>query len=565
VRKGHALVLTLVLLIIVSLFVVAIVTNLSAYVKRVSLQNTKNLSHLGAQNLLQLSVAFVKPSFSGVRGVVLPWVSGNVSSNVDWWDSFKNWLFSQSDGDFWRNFFQRVDENRYFDLGVVNEFNQALASFGLSGSTVIVPITGTYMVGGNPYSVLVVSRNMVGKIESYAFAVLAIDFLNKYAYFTEKETRPGIGKIYFITRDVIDGPMRSNDTINIWGNPVFKSIVEVKGVNIEAGRPSFEMGWQRLTQQDINDYNMTKIKQNYANDLEALVKPMSQFLTSDVESGIKLNLKGKTIQVGSNYRTARKLIVEFKSAPGQGADHFIRVSVEYREGYGTGIDNLFTIKPRDGRQQITIHGEKARKWLDLTNVIPDNPSEYDKYVNFNGVLMSDLTIALKNHSNNNKPMYVDGRYTIYSKENVEIYDHIVYEDFRDLFPHNRIDNIVVDSDLIDQMKNATRTDFLNIVADKYVWVKEKQRNLKITASIYSFDESFQVEYYNQGNPTGQLTIFGSLMQYYRGPVGKFSGDRIQTGYYKNYIYDYKILEGMSAIGTPAKREGVVLLAIRGIY
>ena len=564
-RKGHALVLTLVLLIIVSLFVVAIVTNLSAYVKRVSLQNTKNLSHLGAQNLLQLSVAFVKPSFSGVRGVVLPWVSGNVSSNVDWWDSFKNWLFSQSDGDFWRNFFQRVDENRYFDLGVVNEFNQALASFGLSGSTVIVPITGTYMVGGNPYSVLVVSRNMVGKIESYAFAVLAIDFLNKYAYFTEKETRPGIGKIYFITRDVIDGPMRSNDTINIWGNPVFKSIVEVKGVNIEAGRPSFEMGWQRLTQQDINDYNMTKIKQNYANDLEALVKPMSQFLTSDVESGIKLNLKGKTIQVGSNYRTARKLIVEFKSAPGQGADHFIRVSVEYREGYGTGIDNLFTIKPRDGRQQITIHGEKARKWLDLTNVIPDNPSEYDKYVNFNGVLMSDLTIALKNHSNNNKPMYVDGRYTIYSKENVEIYDHIVYEDFRDLFPHNRIDNIVVDSDLIDQMKNATRTDFLNIVADKYVWVKEKQRNLKITASIYSFDESFQVEYYNQGNPTGQLTIFGSLMQYYRGPVGTFSGDRIQTGYYKNYIYDYKILEGMSAIGTPAKREGVVLLAIRGIY
>jgi len=187
--------------------------------------------------------------------------------------------------------------------------------------------------------------------------------------------------------------------------------------------------------------------------------------------------------------------------------------------------------------------------------------------------MSDLTISLRKLSNNNNnkpeyddgPMYVDGRYTIYSKENIEIYDHIVYEDFRDLFPHNRIDNIVVDSDLIYQMKNATRTDFLNIVADKYVWVKEKQQNLKITASIYSFDESFQVEAYNQGNPTGQLTIFGSLMQYYRGPVAKFSGDRVQTGYYKNYIYDYKILEGMSAIGTPAKREGVVLLAIRGIY
>jgi hypothetical protein len=565
VRKGHVLVLTLVLLIIVSIFVVAILTNLSAYVKRVSLQNAKNLSHLGAQNLLQLSVAFLKPSFSGVRGVVLPWVNGNVSSNVGWWDRFKNWLFSQSDGDFWRNFFQRVNENRYFDLSAVNEFNEALASFGLSGSTVVVPITGTYMVGGNPYSVLVVSRNSVGKTESYALAVLAIDFLNKYAYFTERETRPGGGKIYFVTRDLIDGPMRSNDTINIWGNPIFRSTVEVGGVNIVSGSPSFEMGWKRLIQQDIEDYNMTKIKQNYANDLEALVKPMNQFVTSDAESGIKLNLKGKTIQVGNNTRTAQKLIVEFKSAQGQGADHFIRVSVEYRQGYTTGIDNLFTIKPREGAQQITIHGENARKWLDLTGIIPGSPSEYDKYVNFNGVLVSDLTIALKNHSNNDKPMYVDGRYTIYSKEDVEIYDHIVYEDFRDLFPHNRIDDIVVDNNLVDQMKSSTRTDFLNIVADKYVWVKEKQRNLKITASIYAFDQSFQVENYDSGSSVGQLTIFGSLMQYYRGPVGTFSGDVIRTGYYKNYIYDYRILEGMSAIGTPAKREGVVLLAVRGIY
>ncbi|MDK2924184.1 MAG: hypothetical protein PWQ90_1625 [Pseudothermotoga sp.] len=564
-RKGHVLVLTLVLLIVASLFVVAILTNLSAYVKRVSLQSTSNLSHLGAQNLLQLSVAFVKPKFNGVRGVELPWVSGSVPDKFDWWERFKEWLFNESDGDYWRIFFEKVDESKYFDLSDVDEFREALASYGLSGSTVIVPIKGSYMVGANPYSVLVVSRNSLGKIESYAFAVLAIDFLNKYAYFTEKETRPGGSKIYFITQDVIDGPMRSNDTINIWGNPRFKSTVEVKGVNIESGSPIFEMGWKQLTQRDIDDYNINKIKLNYTSDLEALVKPMNQFLTSDAESGIKLNLKGKTIQVGNNTRTAQRLIVEFKSAQGQGADHFIRVSVEYREGNKTGIDDLFTIKPRDGRQQITIHDENARKWLDLAGVIPDNPSEYNKDVDFNGVLMSDLTIALTNRSNNDKPMYVDGRYTIYSKENVEIYDHIVYEDFRDLFPYNRIDGIVVDNNLVERMKNATRTDFLNIVADKYVLVKEKQRNLKITASIYSFDQSFQVEGYDQGSRAGQLTIFGSLMQYYRGPVGTFRRGRIQTGYYKNYIYDYKILEGISAIGTPAKREGFVLLAIRGIY
>lgn len=563
------MVFTLVILTIVSIFTVALLTNLSAYVRNASFENTKSLVHLDAQNLLQLSVAFLRPSFRGVTGIVLTWTTRRVSEDISWWGTFKNMLLNQSDGDFWRNFFQRVDENRYFDLSSNQNFNERLSLHGLSGSTIVLPITGTYMVGQNPYSVLVVSRVVRNKIEAYSLAVLAIDFLNKYAYFTEKETRPGGQRIYFITQDVIDGPMRSNDVINIWGNPTFRSTVEIKGYRVESGNPNFMMGWHRLTDQDIQDYNMTKIKQNYSSDIEVLVKPMRDFLVGP-ETGIKLNLKGKTIRVGNNNRTAEKLVVEFKSAQGQGSDHFMKVYVRYRQGQVTGTDALFTLKPTDGGSgfRIVIHGENARKWLDLDESTPD-----EKNVNFNGILMSDLTIALQNLSNSDKPVYVDGKYTIYSKENVEIYDHVVYEDFRHLFPHNTIDNIVVNDELIQQMKSATRTDFLNIVSDKFVLVKEKRRgqstykqnNLKITGSIYAFDESFTVENYNTGSPAGQLTIFGSLMQYYRGPVGTFSGGTIRTGYYKNYIYDERILEGISSIGTPAKRDGLIPLTIRGIY
>ncbi|MEN3009187.1 DUF4900 domain-containing protein [Pseudothermotoga sp.] len=560
-KKGYVLIFTLVLLAIVSLFTVALLTNLSVYVKRTAFESNKNLVHLQAQNLLQLSIAFIKPYFSGVRGVTLNWTNAPLSGNVTWWDTFKKTLLSQSDGDFWRNFFQRVDENRYFNLNSISKFNETINLHGLSGTTIVVPITGTYQVGSNPYSVLLVSRAVRGKIEAYALAVLAVDFLNKYAYFTEKEIRPSGQKIYFITRDVIDGPMRSNDVIRVWGNPIFKSTVEVKDVETVSGSPTFYFGWRQLNQEDIQAYNMTMIKNAYSNDLEALVKPVNDFLNSTVETGIKLNLKGKTIRVGNNYRTAQKLIVEFKSAQGQGSDHFIKVWVQYTQGNNTGTDALFTLKPNPSGTgtRMVIHGESARRWLDLDGG-PD-----DKEVNFSGILMSDLTVAVQNNSNSDKPMYVDGRYTIYSKENVEIYDHIVYEDFRHLFPHNTIDSIIVNDDLINQMKNATRTDFLNIVADKYILVKEKQSNLKITASLYSFDESFTVEKYDEGSPAGQLTIFGSLMQYYRGPVGTFSSGTIRTGYYKNYIYDYKILEGMSAIGTPAKRGEVVLLTVRGVF
>lgn len=90
--------------------------------------------------------------------------------------------------------------------------------------------------------------------------------------------------------------------------------------------------------------------------------------------------------------------------------------------------------------------------------------------------------------------------------------------------------------------------------------------MKINASIYAFNESFYVQDYNEGDPKGQLTIFGSLMQNYRGAVGTFSGNNIVTGYYKNYIYDNKILEGISSFGgTPAKRENMLILTLRSVY
>ncbi|HOK82842.1 MAG TPA: hypothetical protein PLP64_01285 [Pseudothermotoga sp.] len=115
------------------------------------------------------------------------------------------------------------------------------------------------------------------------------------------------------------------------------------------------------------------------------------------------------------------------------------------------------------------------------------------------------------------------------------------------------------------MRATIRSDFLNIVANDSVIIKEKQRNLKINASIYAFNKSFTVEDYDEGNPSGQLTIFGSLMQNYRGPVGTFRGNDTVTGYYKNYIYDDKILEGISSIGTPAKRGNMLILTLRGVY
>jgi len=561
-RKAYILVYTLIIVAAVSILSVSLLTNVAAYVRTGAVEVSKNQVHTVSQNVLQLSFAYLKPYMSGIRGITLPWTNQNIATKATWWHSFKDFLFSQSDGDFWRGLFQRVSESKYFDFSTINEFNQDLSTFTLSGSSVVLALSASYQVYGNPYSALLVSRGINGKLEAYSVAIVSIDFLNKYAYFTEKETRPGGDIIYFITRDVIDGPMRSNDYINISGNPRFRSTVEVKGVR-GTGNPVYEDPFSPkvLTQQDIDDYNMTRIATNYSADLNALVKSPQDFVNSSEESGINLNLG--SIRRGNNTLTAQRLIVEFKSAQGQGNDHFMKVYVEYKEGWQTKTDSLFTIKPRPNQEgyQMVIHGQNAREWLGLQG----SGNDETRNVNFNGVLKTNLTMALQNKSNNDKPMYVDGRYTLYSEQNVELYDHVIYEDFRSFFPHQSIDNIVVTDQMAQQLKDATRTDFLNIVAKNSVIVKEKEQNLKLSMSIYAFNDSFKVENYNSGSPTGQLTIFGSLMQYYRGPVGTFSGESILTGYYKNYIYDSKILEGFGSIGTPVKKEEVLILTLRSVY
>ncbi|HOK82841.1 MAG TPA: hypothetical protein PLP64_01280 [Pseudothermotoga sp.] len=416
-RRGYILLYTIITIVAISILSVAILTNTAAYIRDNSLELQKNSAYISSQKILQLCLAYLKPYFSGIKGIMLGWTSSNVSQNVEWWDRFKKLMLSQTDGKYWENFFTRINEQKYYDPSVISQFKQDLVDFTLSGSVVVLPITGSYQVNQNPYSALVVSKANSGKLEAYSVAVVAVDFLNKYAYFTEIEKRPGGDTIYFISREIIDGPMRSNDIIHVSGNPRFKSSVEVKGVDIQSGRPIYDDPFSPkiLTEQDIQAYRMSMIASNYSSDLNVLVKSVPDFLSSSGETGINLNLS--RITRGQKSLTPTALIVEFKSAQGQGNDHFMKVYVEYDGPGSSGRDPLFTIKPRTSGNgyQIVIHGQNAEEWLGLS--ITGRERTVD--VNFNGVLKSNLTVKLKNHSNNDKPMYVDGQYTVYSEKTLK--------------------------------------------------------------------------------------------------------------------------------------------------
>jgi Tfp pilus assembly protein PilX len=65
-------------------------------------------------------------------------------------------------------------------------------------------------------------------------------------------------------------------------------------------------------------------------------------------------------------------------------------------------------------------------------------------------------------------------------------------------------------------------------------------NVVIDAAILALNHSFIVDNYDCGLPLGQLTVNGAIAQLFRGTVGTSNSGVVQTGYLKNYAYDDRL-------------------------
>src|SRR5664280_2116215 len=122
-------------------------------------------------------------------------------------------------------------------------------------------------------------------------------------------------------------------------------------------------------------------------------------------------------------------------------------------------------------------------------------------------------------------------------------------------------DVVVTGDLKTTTNDFTGTDVIGLVANNYVWVyhpiDKHDDNIvppttgyvhEIDAAILSVAHSFLVQNWDQGDAlsamgddSSKLTIKGAIAQKYRGTVGTGTADSIATGYLKNYIYDPRLM------------------------
>jgi hypothetical protein len=122
---------------------------------------------------------------------------------------------------------------------------------------------------------------------------------------------------------------------------------------------------------------------------------------------------------------------------------------------------------------------------------------------------------------------VNGQVTMIATKEIYITDDVLYAD-------SNSDGTLV----------SGTTHLLGLISLDDIIVTDSTPNrtdCRINAAMLALDDEFTVEHYSSGNPRGELTIWGSLGELMRGPVGTFGNASIVTGYNKDYHYDQRFV------------------------
>jgi len=121
---------------------------------------------------------------------------------------------------------------------------------------------------------------------------------------------------------------------------------------------------------------------------------------------------------------------------------------------------------------------------------------------------------------------LDGELTVVSNRDVRIVDDITYR-----------------ASDAQGAPLANCDDLLGLVAERNIIFADNaanQNDLIVDAVLMALDTSITVENYTTGPPRGTLTIWGGLIQKFRGAVGQFRNNTIIHGYQKDYHYDPRV-------------------------
>ena len=304
----------------------------------------------------------------------------------------------------------------------------------------------------------------------------------RYAYFSEHErANPTGGYIWWMGKDVVDGPFHTQDDLRVATHPQF------------LGESTSHFG--------------------------SLIYQTNKKTDSPIITGL--------YQPGLSLPIPDDAITDLKD-PAIAGGKFFNLTSTSSIRY-SGFSLIFN---SNGTITYTISGYKksGSSWVAW------NPTDSTKTVSGttlapNGVIY--LSGSFKNLSGTNIDLdmrlkgTVAGQYTVASEGNVLLDDDVVYKT-----------NPIYNPSSTDLLGICAK-DYVWISK-----TTPNKTDINIQAAIFCQDGGFGAEDYNDEDskwgPRGNINLLGGISQSWRQPVGTFSGESIKTGYAKKYSYDRRL-------------------------
>ncbi len=318
--------------------------------------------------------------------------------------------------------------------------------------------------------------------------VVSPDYFSNYLYFTDREHEPGSGSVvWFCSADLVDGPLFTNDQVSIMGDPTFMG-----AVFSAYGGPDDHVASHHPTFYYYNG--------DPHNHIESAAGSNAPYDNPDFMDGYVLG------DTEVDFPT-HSLAFDIKDVAQDGG---ISISGNYEI-------ELSRINPATGERMYgyVSYRKPGKSWHDV---------EIDS---FNGVFYVNGSIS-------SVEGVLDGELTLATNGSITITDDITY----------------LDSDANGPLPGCD--DLLGLVAGTDInveWNAANSDDCVIHAAMMALDNCFRAENWNVGDPRGTLTVWGSIIQSYRGSVGTGYLDDdgnlvVVTGYAKNYHHDIRLLENL---------------------
>jgi hypothetical protein len=309
-------------------------------------------------------------------------------------------------------------------------------------------------------------------------------------------------RISFVTGDTINGPLHTNDTISVNGNPRFngKATTAYTGAMSCTASASFTWRWYGLSGCSDRPVFQT-------GDPE----PVPILPLPSTNTAIKAETDRTAGKTGCLYNGPTRIVLN--SSGTMTVTSPFTTSSAYAACVGTNValptNGVIYVQNVPSTQTATCSGSQNRLGYPISGDVTDYGCR-DGDVFVSGTLRGRLTIAAEN-------------------------------------------NIVIVANTTYQTTGAASTDMLGLVANQFVQVYHPVNssgtnlsdsrnptstftNPQIHAAMLALGHSFIVQNYDEGAQLGTITINGVIAQKWRGPVGTSGG----TGYLKGYGYDTRL-------------------------